>query len=72
MDDAGWTWWALGSYGDLADAVACALVVGLLGLRMLPATRRWAPRGNARRGRTVPSARGGGSADARRPHLLQR
>ena len=70
MDDARWTWWALGSYGDLEDVVACALVVGMLGLRMLPSTRRWAPRGNARRVRPVrpPSA----GSDPRRPHSLQR
>ncbi|GAA2102795.1 hypothetical protein [Nocardioides furvisabuli] len=72
MDDARWTWWALGSYGDLEDVVACALVVGLLGLRMLPSTRRWAPRGNAWRARQVPAPRGGGSADPRRPPSLQR
>jgi hypothetical protein len=72
MDDAGWTWWALGSYGDLEDVVACAVVVGLLGLRMLPSTRRWAPRGNARRARRVPARRSGGSPDPRRPHALQR
>ena len=72
MDDAGWTWWALGSWGDLEDVVACALVVGLLGLRMLPSTRRWAPRGNARRVRRVPARRSSGSPDPRRPHSLQR
>ena len=72
MDDARWTWWALGSYGDLEDVVACALVVGLLGLRMLPSTRRWAPRGNARRVRRVPARRSSGGRDPRRPHSLQR
>ena len=72
MDDARWTWWALGSYGDVEDVVACALVVGLLGLRMLPSTRRWAPRGNARRVRLVPAPGSGGRPDPRRSHSLQR
>lgn len=72
MDDAQWTWWSLSSYGDPGGVIACALVVGLLAMRMLPSTRRWAPRGNARRVRPVPARRDGDGRDPRRPHSLQR
>lgn len=30
---------------NITETVAVAIVVGILGFRMLPATRRWAPRG---------------------------
>ena len=70
MDDAQWTWWSLSSYGEPGSVIACALVLGLLGMRMLPSTRRWAPRGNARRVRPVRPPRAG--TDPRRPHSLQR
>ena len=50
MDDSQWTW-PLALLGDLAEVVAIVAIVvvlGALGLRVLPSTRRWAPRGNAR------------------------
>jgi hypothetical protein len=48
MDDSQWTLWPLALFGDFDDIVAFTLVVGVLGVRVLPSTRRWAPRGNAR------------------------
>lgn len=51
MDDSLWTlwtWWTSALFGDVGDVIALVVVVGVLGLRVLPSTRRWAPRGNAR------------------------
>lgn len=47
MDDTHGFWFVI-SFGDLDDVAVLVLVVGALGLRILPSTRRWAPRGNAR------------------------
>jgi hypothetical protein len=41
-------WWLTAVLDERDDLVAFVLVVGVLALRLLPATRRWAPRGNAR------------------------
>ena len=50
MDDSQWTW-PLAMLGDHTEVVALVVVLGALGLRVLPSTRRWAPRGNSRHAR---------------------
>ncbi|MDP9824084.1 hypothetical protein J2S59_003893 [Nocardioides massiliensis] len=47
MDDTLGVWFVT-SFGDLDEVAVLVLVVGALGLRIAPSTRRWAPRGNAR------------------------
>lgn len=50
MDDSLWAW-PMALFGDVGEVGLFVLVVGLLLLRVLPSTRRWAPRGSARRAR---------------------
>jgi hypothetical protein len=60
MDESRWNvWsWPAALVGDIHDLVAFILVVGVLGLRVLPSTRRWAPRGNASAARSGSRTRG--------------
>ena len=51
MDDSWWTLWPPALFDDI---VAFVVVAGVLSLRVLPSTRRWAPRGNARTARPSP------------------
>ena len=53
MDDSTWMWGLGVDTG--ADAAVLVVVMGALVLRVLPATRRWAPRGNAGPARPDPT-----------------
>ena len=64
MDDSQvtqWDWWPMALFGDLGEVLTFVLVVGLLLVRVLPSTRRWAPRGNARSTRPGSAARVSGT-----------
>jgi hypothetical protein len=41
--------WPLLPFGDFDDVAALVMVLAVLALRVLPSTRKWAPRGNAPR-----------------------
>lgn len=55
MDESPWTWPPT-TLGELTELLALVVVVAALCLRVLPATRRWAPRGH---GGVAPTARAG-------------
>jgi hypothetical protein len=55
MDESQWTWPPT-TLGELTELLALAVVLAALCLRVLPATRRWAPRGH---GGVAPTARTG-------------
>jgi hypothetical protein len=55
MDESQWTWPPT-TLGELTELLALAVVLTALCLRVLPATRRWAPRGH---GGVAPTARTG-------------
>lgn len=69
MDDSQWTLgdWPVSLFGDLDEVIALVVVVAALGLRVLPATRRWAPRGNARPGRPGSGTRASEPVSPREP-----
>lgn len=59
MDDSQpnvWAW-PVDVVGDLDEVVVLVLVLGALVLRLLPSTRRWAPRGMARSARPRAASR---------------
>lgn len=66
MDDSQWTR-SIALLGDLAEVVALVVVLGALGLRVLPSTRRWAPRGNARPARAGSATSLGGPGSPPEP-----
>lgn len=45
MDESRWTWPPT-TLGELAELLALVVVLAALCLRVLPSTRRWAPRGH--------------------------
>lgn len=66
MDDSQWTQWPSSVLADVDDVLALVVILGLLGLRVLPSTRRWAPRGNVRSARSAAAAPVGETAPALR------
>lgn len=55
MDESLWTWPPT-TLGQLVEILALVVVLAALSLRVLPSTRRWAPRGH---GGVAPTARAG-------------
>ena len=66
MDDSQWTQWPSSVLAHVDDVLALVAVLGLLGLRVLPSSRRWAPRGNIRSARPAAAAPVGETASASR------
>ena len=66
MDESQWTWPPT-TLGELTELLALVVVLAALCLRVLPATRRWAPRGH---GGVAPTARTGRRARPPQPRVL--
>lgn len=66
MEDYLWTL-PMSLLGELEDVVALVVLLAALGLRVHPAARKWAPRGNARVPRPAPLTRGSDPEGRRDP-----